>query len=372
MTLTRSTPFSSTPVSVTELAARGAVTLGALAVYRMGAALPLPGLDYERLYGGALATSGRTSIFALGVMPVITALLFVEIVRLVSERFNGWTSASPANARRVNHWVLVAALLMAAVQAYLVAVAIEGIPDAVDEPGLPFRLTAVATLVGGTALLGWLATLISRYGVGSGLWILLLAPYLADLPAIVLNCEEFMERGMLSQAGLVSILAYVLIGAASVAALGLVLARRGIALERTLIWPLYIGGIAANFFVVVPWLLPAGPLRETVLPSLGLGAPLHIAALAAIIVAVSLAQSRRAGLRPAEGVSSATPVDSTAGAPVGITALALAAVASAPHILAVRLNVPVTSWVGGIEIAAAAAIAVALILDVKSLSSGRS
>src|SRR5262245_53833120 len=157
MALTQSTPFS-----VPELATRVAVTLGALAIYRLGVVLPLPGLDVVRLYErGEFQAIDRTSIFALGVMPIITALLLVEMARLLSKRFNDWGGATPANARRINHWVLVGALLMAALQAYSLAYAFEDISGVVDDPGPEFRLTAVVTLVGGTALLAWLAALIS-------------------------------------------------------------------------------------------------------------------------------------------------------------------------------------------------------------------
>jgi len=360
MALTRSTPFS-----VPELATRVAVTLGALAIYRLGVALPLPGLDVERLdERGVVEAIDRTSVFALRVVPMISALLLVEMARLLSKRFNDWGGATPANARRINRWVLVGALLLAAFQAYGIANGFEGIPGAVADPGPEFRLAVVTTLVGGTALLVWLAALISRHGVGSGLWILLLAPYLAGLPATVLRYVEFVRLGVLSENGVVSILAYVLIAVASVTALGLVLARRGMPLERTLIWPLYIGAILANFLLVVPWLLPAGPLRDTTLAFLSPGGRLHIAALAVVIIAVSLAQSRRAEPRSAAGGSSATPVDPAAAAPVVLTALALAAVAVVPHLLAAQLNVPIP--VDGIGITAA----VGITLGAKSLLPG--
>jgi hypothetical protein len=316
MPLARSKSFS-----VPDLAARIAVTLGALAIYRLGVALPLPGLDLERLYKIiGVVDADRGSVFALRVVPMITALLLVEIARLLSERFNDWVDATPANARRLNHWVVVGTLLLAAVQAYGVSVGFEGISGAVDDPGLEFWLTVVATLVGGTALLTWLAALISRHGVGSGLWVLLLAPYLAGLPATVLRYIEFVRMGVLSETGVASILAYALIAVASVAALGLVLARRGMPLERTLIWPLYISPIPVNFLTFVPLLFPDGPLRDTAGAFLSLGTPLHIAVLAAVIIVISLAQSRRAEPRSAAVGSSATPVDPAAAAPVALRA----------------------------------------------------
>jgi preprotein translocase subunit SecY len=366
------TPTRNTPLSIVELATRVAVTLGALAVYRLGAALPLPGLEAVRLYGkkGAVQVD-LTSVFALGVMPLINALLLVEIARLLSKRFNDW-NATPANARRINRWALVGTLLLAGFQAYGIAVAFEGLPGAVAEPGPEFRLAVVTTLVGGTALLAWLAALISRYGVGSGLWILLLAPWLAGLPAAILEYAELGRMGVLSQATIVSILAYVLIAVASFVALGLVLARRGMPLERVLIWPLYIGAFVANFPLIVTWWLPAGPLQDTALALLGPVAPLHIAALAVVVIAVSMAQSRRADPgqlqeSPAAGSSSATAVDSAAGAPIALTALtalALAAVAVAPYLFARQLGVSLP--IGDVGITAA----VGITLGIKGLLSG--
>jgi hypothetical protein len=227
-------------------------------------------------------------------------------------------------------------------------------------------------------LLAWLAAVISRHGLGSGFWILLLAPWLVGLPAAIARQVEFVRMGVLSQTGSVSILAYALIAVAGVAALGLVLARRGMPLERTLIWPLYIGALPVNFLAALPWLLPDGPLRDAAWAFLGPGAPMHIAALAIAIITVSLAQSWRAepvlpnqrfldvfatAGSAAEG-SSATPVDPAAAAPLVLTALALATIAVVPPLLAARLKVPIP--IDGLQITAA----VGITLGMKSVLSG--
>jgi preprotein translocase subunit SecY len=351
-----------------ELATRVAVTLGALAIYRLGAALPLPGVGAAALHGRGFRAIDLASVVTLGVVPLISALMYVEIARLLSRRFNDW-AAIPVNARRINRWALAGALLMAALQAYGIAVGIEGFPGAVANPGPEFRLAAVTTLVGGTAVLAWLAALISRYGVGSGLWVVAITPWLASLPASVGELAEFARRGVLSQTSFVSILTYVFVTVVSAAALGLVLARRGMPLERVLIWPLYIGAFLANFILAVPLLLPAGPLQDTAAALLGLMSPLYLAALAAVTIAVSLAQSQRAEPNPpretpAAGESSATPVDAAAAAPIApvvLTALALAAVAVGPHLLVARFDVPI--WISGAQMI----VAVGIILGMKSL-----
>jgi preprotein translocase subunit SecY len=349
----QSTPFLMPPIP--ELATRIAVTLGVLAIYRVGVALPMPGVDVTELYrmGGVFQAVERLSVFALGVVPLITALLVVEVARLVSDRFNDW-SAAPVNARRVNRWALAGALLLAAIQAYSVAVGLEGISFIVGEPGPEFRLAIVTTLVGGTALLAWLAALISRHGVGSGLWVLLLAPWLArSLPDTIFQCAELARMGLLSRDGILAILAYGLVAVAGITALALALARRGMPLERTLIWPLYIGSFVVTYLAIGPGLLPDGPLRDNALPLLRPGAPLYLAALALVIfVLVTLAHSRRAKPQSAAEDSSATPAALTT-----LTALALAAIAVAPYLFAARLDVvPVEA----IQITAAVGIVVGM------------
>src|SRR5262249_24343637 len=141
---------------------RIAVTLGVLAIYRLGCYLPMPGVDpawLARFQGAAWATAERSSIFALGVTPIISALMLLEVARLLSSRFNAWAGASPANPRRVDRSVVAGSLLLAAGQAIGIAINLEQMSNVVAQPGLEFRLGLVATMVGSTALLAWLAAL---------------------------------------------------------------------------------------------------------------------------------------------------------------------------------------------------------------------
>lgn len=170
-----------------EFMARLAVTLGALAVYSLGTHIPLAGIDQtglKEIARGSVSVLAveRISIFALGVTPLISALLLVEVARLASERFNDWVDAAPRNARRVNSYVLIGALLIAAMQGNGIANALEAVGNFIAEPGPQFRLNVVVASVASTALLAWLATMISRNGLGSGIWVLLLVPHLASLP----------------------------------------------------------------------------------------------------------------------------------------------------------------------------------------------
>jgi len=324
-----------------ELMTRIAVTLGVLAVYRLGTHLPLAGIDQTALANllagidqaalanlGSAFTGERVSIFALGVTPIISALLVVEVVRLASERFNDWAGAAP-NARRVNHYVLIGSLLLAALQGYGIATELERAKNVVNEPGPQFQLNVVATFVAGTALLVWLAALISRHGVGSGFWILLLAPYLAGLPGLALSVYEAAHSGIMSEAGLVAVLAYVLVALATVAALGRTLARSGMPLDRTLIWPLYIATIPAGVLVFTPWFFPDGR-----------SAPLYLAALAVIVIGTSLAQWLRVDPRSARAETYSPRVEGVGASLIALSVMTLAAITVVPEFLTTQLGLP--------------------------------
>ena len=336
-----------TSPSMPELMTRIAVTLGVLAVYRLGTHLPLAGIDQTALANllagidqaalanlGSAFTGERVSIFALGVTPITCALLVVEVARLASERFNDWARVIP-NARRIDHYVLIGSLLLAALQGYGVATELEWAKNVVDEPGHQFQVNVVATFVAGTALLIWLAALISRHGVGSGFWILLLAPYLAGLPGLALSVYEAVHSGIMSEAGIVAGLAYVLVALATVAALGRTLARSGMPLDRTLIWPLYIAIIPAGVLVFAPWFFPSGPMRDTAAVLLSRGAPLYLAALPVIVIGTSLAQWQRVESRPAPGV-----VEGVGALLIVLTVLTLAAITVVPEFLRTQLGLP--------------------------------
>lgn len=337
-------PTQRTSPSIPEFMTRLAVTLGALAIYRLGTHLPLAGIGQAALAnlfrrrGSGLAVE-RVSIFALGVSPILSALLVVEVARLASERFNVWAGATP-NARRVDHYVLIGSLLLAAFQGYGIANALERAINLVAEPGPQFQFHVVATFVAGTALLVWLAALISRHGVGSGFWILLLAPYLAGLSGLAWSVNEAVHSGIMSEAGLVAVLAYVLVALATVAALARTLARSGMPLDRTLIWPLYIAAIPADVLVMAPWFFPGGPMRDTAAAFLNRGAPVHLAALSVTVIGTSLAQWQRVEPRPARAEPASPLVDGVGASLIVLTLLTLAAITVVPEFITTRLSLP--------------------------------
>jgi preprotein translocase subunit SecY len=343
------------------LMARIAVTLGVLAVYRLGAVLPLAGIDHAALtnlfqanQASPLAAVVRFSVLGLGVTPIISMLVLVEVARLASSRFNDWAGATPANARRVDHYVLIGSLLIAAMQGYGIATALEEMSNFVDEPGPQFRLMVVATLVAATALIVWLASLISRHGLGSGIWVLFLVPHIATLPSFAAGMMELVRQGAMSMAVLLAALACTVIAVAALVALVRPLILSRMPLDRTLIWPLFIAAFLADMLLLAPWLFPAGGIRDAVASLCNPGAPLYLAALGIFVIAISLAQWRAAEAPAVAGLSSPS-VERRGASPRVLTALTLAAVAVVPEILRTHFGIPIL--IGGGLIAATVSVA---------------
>jgi preprotein translocase subunit SecY len=303
------------------------------------------------LYWSSASALGveRISVVALGVSPIIGALLLIEVARLLSRRFNAWADASAGNVRRLERYAFIGSLLLGVVQAYGLAGALEDVGGLVIEPGLSFRITVVATLVAGTALLMWLATLISRHGLGGGVWLLLLAPHLGDLPHLAYAILAAVRAGAMAPAVPVALLAYGLVAVAALVALARPLAGSGIPLDRMLIWPVWMGTTFVSVLLAVPWfVLPGAPwllptsadTRHCILSLFSPGTLLHLALLAGLVFAVSLTQWRRVRSQRAAKPSS-PPAETADALPILLTALALAAIAVVPLLLTTQLNAPI-------------------------------
>ncbi|MGH6618796.1 MAG: preprotein translocase subunit SecY, partial [Alphaproteobacteria bacterium] len=159
----------------TELKKRIWFTLGALVIYRFGTYIPLPGIDagilkelfaqqqggiigmFDVFAGGALS---RMSIFALNIMPYISASIIMQLMQAVSPTLEALKKEGEAGRKKINQYTRYGTVFLAAFQAYGLAVGMEGMQgnagSAVMEPGMFFRATAVITLVGGTVFLMWL------------------------------------------------------------------------------------------------------------------------------------------------------------------------------------------------------------------------
>src|SRR6185437_11971960 len=164
----------------TELKNRIWFTLGALVIYRLGTYIPLPGIDPQILHdivsrnaqgilgmvdmfsGGAL---GRMTIFALNIMPYISASIIVQLMTAVSPHLEALKKEGEAGRKKLNQYTRYGTVALAAIQAYGIAVGIQGLPGAVTDPGLFFLVTAVITMTGGTMFLMWLGEQITARGV---------------------------------------------------------------------------------------------------------------------------------------------------------------------------------------------------------------
>src|SRR3954470_100163 len=167
-----------------ELKKRIWFTLGALLVYRFGTYIPLPGIDpqaWEQIFksqaGGILGMfnmfSGggihRMAIFALNIMPYISASIIVQLLTAVSPTLEQLKKEGETGRKKLNQYTRYGTVGLAAVQSYGIAVGLEGLAGAVGSPGLFFRLTTVITLTGGTVFLMWLGEQITQRGVGNGI-----------------------------------------------------------------------------------------------------------------------------------------------------------------------------------------------------------
>src|ERR1700693_1435274 len=172
----------------TELKNRIWFTLGALVIYRLGTYIPIPGIDpgilhdifsrnaggilgmFDMFSGGAL---GRMTIFALNIMPYISASIIIQLLTAVSPTLETLKKEGESGRKKLNQYTRYGTVLLAAVQAYGIAVGLEGMRSgaetAVLNPGLFFRIVTMITLTGGTVFLMWLGEQITARGIGNGI-----------------------------------------------------------------------------------------------------------------------------------------------------------------------------------------------------------
>jgi preprotein translocase subunit SecY len=201
----------------TELKKRIWFTIGALIVYRLGTYIPLPGIDpqimadiFRQQAGGILGMFNvfaggaleRMTIFALNIMPYISASIIVQLLTAVSPHMEALKKEGEAGRKKLNQYTRYGTVFLAAVQAYGIAVGLEGMTGsrggAVIDPGMFFRLTTVITLTGGTMFLMWLGEQITQRGVGQGISLIIFAGIIAELPRALAATLELGRTGALS------------------------------------------------------------------------------------------------------------------------------------------------------------------------------
>jgi len=171
--------------------------VGALIVYRIGAHIPVPGIDpmvLEQLFksqqgsilgmfnmfsGGALK---RFTVFALGIMPYISSSIILQLLAVVSPKMEALKKEGEAGRRKITQYTRYGTVFLASFQALGIAIALESQAGLVLDPGVMFRLTTVITLVAGTIFLMWIGEQITERGVGNGISIIIFAGIAAGLP----------------------------------------------------------------------------------------------------------------------------------------------------------------------------------------------
>jgi preprotein translocase subunit SecY len=183
-----------------ELARRISFTLGALIVYRLGTYIPVPGLDPNALpplfrTQWPLGTGiHRLAIFALDIVPYVTAAVMVQLVTLVFRR-RPLDGRGEQASRAIERATLILTALFVMFQSLGIAFGLERL-NVVSEPGLLFRISTTATLTGGTFFLIWLSRQITLRGVGNGLALILFVSIAVEVPASIPVALEFGRRGV--------------------------------------------------------------------------------------------------------------------------------------------------------------------------------
>ena len=196
-----------------DLRRRLTFLLLALVVYRIGAHIPVPGINPDQLKalfegqqggilsmfnmfsGGAMA---RFAVFALGITPYISASIIMQLMGYVIPTLEALKKEGESGRRKITQYTRYGTLLLAIFQSLGIALALEGSAGLVINPGMGFRMTAVASLVAGTMFLMWLGEQITERGLGNGISILIFGGIAAGLPAAIGGLIELVRTGAMS------------------------------------------------------------------------------------------------------------------------------------------------------------------------------
>jgi preprotein translocase subunit SecY len=196
-----------------DLKRRLTFLLLALVVYRIGTHIPVPGVDPNELAksfqsqsggilgmlnmfsGGALS---RFSVFALGIMPYISASIIMQLLTVVSPQLEAIKKEGEAGRRKITQYTRYGTLVLGTFQAVGIAIALESQPNLVIDPGLMFRFTTLVCLMTGTMFLMWLGEQITERGLGNGISIIIFAGIAANLPRALSNMFELINTGAIS------------------------------------------------------------------------------------------------------------------------------------------------------------------------------
>ena len=305
----------------TDLRQRIFFTLGLLMVYRLGTYIPVPGIDGGALrdfmqsagagIGGMLNmfTGGaisRMGIFALGIMPYISASIIVQLLTSMVPQLEQLKKEGEQGRKKINQYTRYATVFLATFQAWGIAASIEA-GNLAHDPGLFFKLSCVITLVGGTMFLMWLGEQITARGIGNGTSLIIFVGIVAEIPRAMVQFLESGRSGAVSPVVILGVFVMIVVVITFVVFLERALRKIHIQYPRRQVgMKIYDGGsshlpVKVNPAGVIPaifasslLLLPTtistfsgqqtGPVMSTILAYFGPGQPLHLLFFAAMIV----------------------------------------------------------------------------------------
>jgi preprotein translocase subunit SecY len=304
-----------------DLRSRILFTLMLLIVCRVGTFIPVPGIDGVALrdfmegaaagIGGILSmftggALGRMGIFALGIMPYISASIIVQLLTAMVPALEQLKKEGDAGRKKINQYTRYGTVLLATMQAYGLAVSLEA-GELVTDPGLYFRISCVITLVGGTMFMMWLGDQITSRGIGNGISLIIFVGIIAEVPAALAQFLSQGRSGAISPAVIIGVFVMVVAVIAFVVFMERALRKINIQYPRRQVgMKVYDGGsshlpIKVNPAGVIPaifasslLLLPTtistfsgsqtGPVMSTILAYFGPGQPLYLLFFVAMIV----------------------------------------------------------------------------------------
>ena len=322
----------------TDLRNRILFTLGLLIVYRLGTFIPVPGIDAAALRefmddagqgiggmvsmftGGAL---GRMGIFALGIMPYISASIIVQLLTSMVPALEQLKKEGEQGRKKINQYTRYGTVALATAQAYGLAVSLES-GNLAHDPGMYFRMACLITLVGGTMFLMWLGEQITQRGIGNGISLIIFVGIIAEVPAAIAQFFASGRSGAISPAVLIGVIFMVIAVIMFVIFMERALRKIHIQYPRRQVgMKVYDGGsshlpVKVNPASVIPaifasslLLLPVtistfstgtttGPVMSWILANFGPGQPLYLLFFVAMIVFFAYFYTFNVSFKPEE------------------------------------------------------------------------
>jgi len=404
-----------------DLKKRILFTLAALIVFRIGAYLPLPGIDahlmaltttknasgilgiFDKFTGGAL---GNMAIFALGLMPYISASIIVQLMTSVIPQLESLKKEGDSGRKKLNQYTRFGTVFLAIVQSFGISVGLESIENSpVIDPGFLFRLSTIVTITGGTLFLMWLGEQITSRGIGNGVSLLIFAGITSGMPSAISKLFALGRTGELS--AILILLIIIMLIAALVFIVYMERAQRRIFIQYPkrmvganrqtggqnthLPLKLNVAGVIPPIFASSLLLLPttiAGfssannpdGIMSNVLLYLGHGKPLYVVMYVALIMffaffytsvvfnPTEVAENLKKGgaivpgYRP--GTNTAQYLDSVLTKLTVLGALYLAAICALPEILISKYSIPF--YLGGTSLLIVVSVSIDTITQVQS------